>query len=288
MNSGWLYTFFASLGALIISVIFTPLTANLAKRKKILSDPLKVRFYTSRKPVLGHIVLFIAFFLPMGIAFASGFFSDEFFYTLSDLHKMTVGLFFSSLFLVISATYSDARNDPGDYEWLYIIVSSVMLYFFEVRFRVLYLPFTGEVNLNIWGLPLLAIWVLLVVSIVELLDFFNGLAGGVIALVSGIYYLLHKTSGKNELYTPFFFAVLMGAVAGILFFQIKGPKIQYGKSGNKILGFLFAAGTVISYRKGTTGQFVIFPIAIFLFIVVTVNFLFLERQHRPNPGTKMR
>ena len=234
--------------------------------------------------MLGHLVLYASFFIPFALAWWVGIFSDDFLYSLEELKRITLGLFFASSFLMISAAYSDVRNEPGDFEWLYIIVSALLLYFFDIRFVVMKIPFFGTVDLHFWGLPLLLLWVLLIVSIVELLDFFEGLAGSVVFLVCLAYYFLHLFSGKGEFYQPFFFATLAGAIAGILPFQLFTKKILYGKSGNKILGFLFAAGTVIARRKETTGQFFLFPIVIILFVIVLVNFLFLESQLRPIPG----
>ncbi len=127
--------------------------------------------------------------------------------------------------------------------------------------------------------------VLLVVSITELLDFFEGLASAVITLISLVFFHLQIAKGQGEVYVPFFFAVLGGAAAGLLPFQLFRKKILYGKSGNKLVGFLFAAGTVIARRKETTGQFFLFPIALLLFATVVVHFLFLESQLRPiSPG----
>lgn len=244
-----------------------------------------MRFYTGAKPLLGHIPLFLGFFLPFAVMFGLRVFSDDYFYTLTELQHITTGLLFASLFLMISATYSDIRNDSGEFEWIYIIVSAFLLYFFGIRFMVLKMPLIGDINIQFWGLPLLVVWVLLVVSIVELLDFFEGIAGSVIAVISFVYFYLHLTSGEGEVYTSVFFATLGGAVMGILPFMLLRKKIIFGKSGNKIIGFLFAAGTIIARRKETTGQFILFPVVVILFFIVMMNFLFLESQLRPLSGS---
>lgn len=281
MNSQGMTIFIAGMGAFAVAFCLSPLIRGFAVRKGILSDPAKIRFYLSPRPLLGHIVLFAGFFAPLAVAFGAGIFGDEFYYSLAELERISLGLFFASLFLTISSVYADVRNDASDLEWIYIIVGALMLYFFGIRFIILKIPFIGVLNLKYWGLPLLVLWVLLVVSIVELLDFFEGLAGGVIAVVSLIFMLLHLTAGKNELYVIVYFAILCGAAAGLLPWQVLGRRIIYGKSGNKLVGFIFAAGTVIAHRKEETGQFFLFPIAVLLFVIVVVNFLFLDQQLRP-------
>lgn len=284
MNRVWIFSALSAASAFFLSCILSPLVSGAAKKRGIVSDPGKVRFYTSQTPLLGHLVLFFSFFSLLAGAFAFGLFSDDFIYTLSDLQRITTGIFFASLFLAISATYSDVRNESGDFEWLYIIGSAFLIYFFDIRFIVLKIPGMGDINLYIWGLPLLVVWILLIVSIIELLDFFEGLASCVVAVVSVVYFYLHASAGKGELFVPFFFATLGGAAAGLVPHQLFRRKILYGKAGNKLVGFLFAAGTVISHRKETTGQFLIFPIAVILFFIVAVNYLFLERQLRPLVG----
>ncbi|HRR32338.1 MAG TPA: hypothetical protein P5557_13695 [Candidatus Sumerlaeia bacterium] len=273
--------FILGLAAFAIAFCLTPLMRGFAIRKKILSDPAKIKFYLTPRPLLGHVVLLTAFFVSLAVAFGLGVFKDEFYYSVAGLERISLGLFFTSLFLTISSIYADVRNDASDLEWVYIIVGALMLYFFGIRFIILKIPFIGILNLKYWGLPLLALWVLLVVSIVELLDFFEGLAGAVIAIVSLIFVGLHLAAGKNELYAIVYFALLFGAAVGILLWQFLGRRIIYGKSGNKVVGFIFAAGTVIAHRKEDTGQFLLFPIAILLFVIVVVNFLFLEQQLRP-------
>ena len=285
MKSVWTLSLVSAGGTFLFSSLVAMLALRIARDKNILSDPKKVRFYTSEKPLLGHIPLFLSFFLPFALTFGWGVFSDDFFYTLVELKRISIGLFLASLFLVISATYSDVRNDPGDLEWIYIIGSSLVLYFFEIRFIVLKIPLIGDINVRFWGLPLLVVWVLLVVSIMELLDFFEGLASAVIAVVSFVYFYLQIAEGKGEVFVPVFFATLGGAAAGLLPFQLFRKKILYGKSGNKLVGFLFAAGTVIARRKETTGHFFLFPIVLVLFVIVLFHFLFLESQLRPiSPG----
>ncbi len=275
------------IAAFLPSLAAGEILSRFGRNRNLFSDPVQVRFYTKRRPVLGHVALFAAFFLPFAAAFITSVFSDEFFYSLAGMKHIATGLFFSTLFLVISAAISDLRNDPGDYEWLYIIASALMLYFFGIRFTVVYIPGMGEVTSGLWGLPLLVMWVLLIVSIVELLDFFSGAAGGAIAILSLIYAFLHFFSGRGEVFVPAFFIILAGAAAGLLPLQAAG-RIIFGKSGNKIPGFLFAAGTVVAYRKVTTGQIFIFPIAIFLFVIVVGNYLFLDSQLRPTIGPASR
>ncbi|MBN1900467.1 hypothetical protein JW926_03980 [Candidatus Sumerlaeota bacterium] len=275
---------YSAAGAFILSFVSTILVKGIAERFGILSDPKKVRFYTGSSPLLGHIPLFLGFFIPFAVMFGLRIFADDYFYSLSELKKITSGLLFSSLFLLISATCSDIRNDSGEFEWIYIIASSLLLYFFDIRFVVLKMPLIGDIDVQFWGLPLLVVWTLLVVSIVELLDFFEGIAGSVIAAISLVYFYLHLASGKQELYVTVLFATLGGAVMGMSPFLLR-KKIIFGKSGNKIVGFLFAAGTIIARRKETTGQFILFPIALILFFIVLVNFLFLESQLRPLSGS---
>jgi len=286
VQSVWTLCLVSAGGTFVLSCLLAMLVQRIARDRKVLSDPKKVRFYTSERPLLGHIPVFVSFFLPFALTFGLGIFSDDFFYTLVELKRISIGLFLASLFLVISATYSDVRNDPGDLEWLYIIGSSLLLYFFEIRFIVLKIPLIGDINVRFWGLPLLMVWVLLVVSITELLDFFEGLASAVITLISLVFFHLQIAKGQGEVFVPFFFATLGGAVAGLLPFQLFQKKILYGKSGNKLVGFLFATGTVIARRKETTGQFFLFPIVLVLFVVVLIHFLFLESQLRPISPTR--
>ncbi len=284
MKSLWTLPVSSAIVAFVSSCVLAPLVCKMAEARGLLSDPKEVRFYTSRKPLLGHLVLFVGFFLPLAIIFGFRLLSDDGYYSLAEMQRFSIGLFLASLFLTISATYSDVRNDAGNFEWLYIMASSVLLYFFDIRFGELNIPFLGYVDLHSWGLPVLVIWVLLVVSIVELLDFLEGLASAIIMIVSLIYFYLNITSGKGEVFVPLFFAILGGAAGGFIPYQLFQKKILYGKSGNKVVGFIFAAGTVIARRKETTGQFILFPIAILLFFIVVTIVLFLERQLYPYPG----
>ena len=96
-----------------------------------------------------------------------------------------------------------------------------------------------DVELGAWGLPLTIFWLIAVPNIVNLIDGFDGLAGGLgmfMALTLGIVGLM-----AEQLQVAWYAFTMAGALLGFLVFNFPPARIFLGDGGAYMVGFCIAA-----------------------------------------------
>ncbi len=111
------------------------------------------------------------------------------------------------------------------------------------------LPGFGEVDLGPLSIPVTMFWLIAIPNIINLIDGFDGLAGGLgmfMALTLGIVGYL------TEHYSVTWFAFTMaGSLLGFLVFNFPPAKIYLGDGGAYLIGFVIAALSLSSSHKGS-------------------------------------
>ena len=111
------------------------------------------------------------------------------------------------------------------------------------------LPGFGEVDLGAFSVPVTMFWLIAIPNIINLIDGFDGLAGGLgmfMALTLGIVGFV------TEHYSVTWFAFTMaGSLLGFLVFNFPPAKIYLGDGGAYLIGFVIAALSLSSSHKGS-------------------------------------
>lgn len=111
------------------------------------------------------------------------------------------------------------------------------------------LPGYGQIDLGIWSGPVTVFWLIAIPNIVNLIDGFDGLAGGlgmIMALTLGI------VGVKTEHFAVAWFSFTMaGALLGFLVFNFPPARIYLGDGGAYLIGFIIAALSLASAHKGS-------------------------------------
>ena len=118
-----------------------------------------------------------------------------------------------------------------------IALASVLLFF---RYRLNWIP---SLTLD---MMLTLVWVVGMTNAFNLLDNMDGLCAG-IALIVGtalLFDLLPAEAGSTAFFQAKYLAVLLGATAGFLVYNVHPASIFLGDSGSLLLGFSFAALTL--------------------------------------------
>lgn len=107
------------------------------------------------------------------------------------------------------------------------------------------------VQLGVWSLPVTVFWLIAVPNIINLIDGFDGLAGGlglVMSVTLGVVGLI-----SEQLPVAWFSFATGGALLGFLVFNFPPAKIFLGDGGAYLIGFMIAALSVQSSHKGSVG-----------------------------------
>lgn len=140
---------------------------------------------------------------------------------------------------------------------------------------------TGSIDLGAWSMPVTVFWLIAIPNIVNLIDGFDGLAGGLglcMSVTLGIVGL-HNDQVPVACYA----FTLAGALLGFLVFNFPPAKIYLGDGGAYLIGFTIAALSLTSANKGSVAK-VLFVTLIALGVpILDTTFAMLRRGLRGYP-----
>ena len=271
--TGWM----PGVAALGAGLVLTPLVRRLARGTGAVSDPDRLRYYSGRRPLLGGMMVAVAFWLGvLWLIQSEGGLEGDRVYSPEASWAMLHALFWATFFLVLSTSAADLRNHTGYYEWLYVLGSAVFISCNNIQIESLSVPLLGTIELG-WGKILVTvIWIVIVVSMVEVLESFGGLVTNIPLLAACAYFFFRARGG--EVLVPALAVAFIGSLVGFLPWHWGKNGILLGKAGNKVVGFLFAAITIVARHKATTTEFLLIPFAVIVLYVALNNVVELERR----------
>lgn len=109
-----------------------------------------------------------------------------------------------------------------------------------------------------------AVWIVLIINVLNFLDNMDGLAAGIAVIVSSILFTAAAFSG--QLFVGGFALVLIGTLLGFLVFNFPPAKIFMGDAGSLVLGFFVALLTIRTtyYHQAQSGKWypVLLPLVV--------------------------
>lgn len=147
--------------------------------------------------------------------------------------------------------------------------------------RVSYPGGAWSVELGAWALPATVFWLIAVPNIVNLIDGFDGLAGGLglfMAVTLGIVGLHNE-----QLAVAWYAFAMAGALAGFLVFNFPPARIFLGDGGAYLIGFTIAALSLISSNKGSVAAVLLVTIIALGVPILDTMFALLRRGARGIP-----
>jgi UDP-GlcNAc:undecaprenyl-phosphate GlcNAc-1-phosphate transferase len=139
----------------------------------------------------------------------------------------------------------------------------------------------GSIDLGAWSLPVTVFWLIAVPNIVNLIDGFDGLAGGLglcMSVTLGVVALFN-----SQVAVACYAFTMAGALLGFLVFNFPPAKIYLGDGGAYLIGFTIAALSLTSSNKGSVAK-VLFVTLIALGVpILDTTFALLRRAVRGYP-----
>lgn len=147
--------------------------------------------------------------------------------------------------------------------------------------RVSYPGGAWSVELGAWSLPVTVFWLIAVPNIINLIDGFDGLAGGLgifLAVTLGIVGLLNE-----QLAVAWYAFTMAGALLGFLVFNFPPAKIYLGDGGAYLIGFCIAALSLTSSNKGSVAAVLLVTVVALGVPILDTAFAMLRRAARGMP-----
>lgn len=109
--------------------------------------------------------------------------------------------------------------------------------------REIHIPFDGFINIGIWMIPLIILFVMATANAVNIADGMDGLAGGSLIITFSALTLLSWMQGLHEI--TILNATTVGSLITYTYFNVKPARFQMGDVGSLGLGALLAINAIV-------------------------------------------
>lgn len=162
------------------------------------------------------------------------------------------------------------------------VLTAALVYWMGLSIdRVTYPGGGWSVELGAWSFPVTIMWLIAVPNIINLIDGFDGLAGGLgifLASTLGIVAL-----GTEQLPVAWYAFTIAGALMGFLVFNFPPAKIYLGDGGAYLIGFCIAALSLTSSNKGSVAAVLLVTLVALGLPILDTSYAILRRGLRGFP-----
>jgi UDP-GlcNAc:undecaprenyl-phosphate GlcNAc-1-phosphate transferase len=242
--------------SLVVAAAVTPFVRWAARRAGVVDNPGGRRVHTRTIPRLGGLAVVLGFFAPLvALAFTQSDVAGMFF---SEPLRM-VGLAAGGVVVASLGAWDDIRGVRAWHKLAVQCIAALVAWGCGFRMESFTLPFVGELELGVFGLPLTILWITAIVNAMNLIDGLDGLAGG-IAFFACLTNFVVATINGNPL-VMLLAAALGGAILGFLLYNFNPATIFMGDSGSMFLGFVLATTSMMgSSIQGSTTVAILVPL----------------------------
>jgi len=231
--------------AAVVTLLLTPLTRILAFRVGAVAAPSARKVHARTTPSLGGLAMLGGIGAGLLTAWTMGTF-DPVFRSFTDI----AGVVLAALIIFSVGVADDIREVSAPAKVAGIVLAGTVLALAGVSVLWFRLPFTGFVQLSAdLSVVVTVIWLLVMANAVNLIDGLDGLAGGIVAIASGTFFVYAAQLGADEVLFAsnpgaLLAVITTGVCLGFLPMNIHPAKTFMGDGGALLLGLMLAASTV--------------------------------------------
>lgn len=243
MIKNLLTNFYYLLIFFFVSLLFTPFAIYIGKKFNIISKPQekrgdKEKIKKEEMPRTGGIVIYLSF-LVLFLYIYLRFHSKEF-----------LSIFLGGSVIFIVGLIDDKFKLRPWMKFLGEILGALIPIIYGVKINFITNPKGGYFYLKELSIPFTLFWVTGITNAINIIDGLDGLASGIVSIVSTTLGLVAILKG-NIIVSLICFAIA-GIAIGFLVFNFPPAKIYLGDSGALLLGFVLGEIAVWGALKTTT------------------------------------
>lgn len=214
---------------------------------------------------LGGIAIYLAFLIAILTA-----------YILRQMISLKLlALVFSSGLILILGAIDDLKDLRPSVKIIVELLTTIILISSGIVTKIMFLPTWANILVTI-------LWVLFITNAFNLLDIMDGLASGLIIIISSTLFFISCING--DIISGYILLALSGAHLGFLKYNYPPAKIYMGDAGSLFSGFLLAATAInISYASLERPVALIAPILALSLPIYDTLFLIIMRLKKKRP-----
>ena len=230
--------------AAFVTLLLTPVSRVVARRVGAVALPDARKMHEEPTPSLGGFAMLGGIMAGLSTAWLLGSF-DSVFRSFTDIAGIVVAAF---IIFLVGAT-DDVRDVSAPAKVAGIVLAGVVLALAGVAVLWFQVPFGGFVSLSPdLSVVVTVVWLLVMSNAVNLIDGLDGLAGGIVAIASGTFFVYAFQLGQDGFLPDSnpgaLLAVLTaGACVGFLPLNFHPAKTFMGDGGALLLGLMLTAST---------------------------------------------
>ncbi len=231
--------------AAAVTLVLTPLTRILAFRIGAVAEPGERMVHAEPTPTLGGLAMLGGVGAGLLTAWTLGSF-DAVFRSFSDI----AGVVLAALIIFAVGVADDVRDVSAPAKVAGIVLAGVVLALAGVSLLWFRVPFAGFVQLSVdLSVVFTVLWLLVMSNAINLIDGLDGLAGGIVAIAAGSFFLYSVELGEQGVLFDSNPGALLAAITaavciGFLPFNVHPARTFMGDGGALLLGLMLAASTV--------------------------------------------
>jgi UDP-GlcNAc:undecaprenyl-phosphate GlcNAc-1-phosphate transferase len=267
---------FAGLIAGIISSIMIPCIIFTASRHGWFDTINPRKIHKREIPRLGGIGIFWAFLLTLVFRLLI---SKSFAEIMTEYWPVIGAMVLVHLIGLVD----DFKDLNALIKFLMHCLAALVVVTFGFRFKTIYLPVWGVIELGWLSFVITPLWIVGVINAINMIDGLDGLSGGISIIAAFAFGLIFLET--NNVFPAFLCIALVGSLVGYLFYNFPPAKIFMGDSGSTFLGFTLAIFPLLD-RSGGNGFCLLNGITILLLPVFDVFAAIFRRiKQRVSPLT---
>lgn len=259
------------LGAMILTLVLTPLIKKLAFRWGAMDQPNERKIHEKMMPRMGGLAIYLSFVI---VVLAT-----------QPMSRLLAGLLLGASWIIIIGILDDIKGLSPKVKLGGQILGACILVAFGYRVDFITNPFAeGLFMLGKFAIPITLLWIIGVTNAVNLIDGLDGLAAGTsgiaaltMAVVVGLEFYFHPELIGNSLMIVPLALILTGSLIGFLYYNFHPAQIFMGDTGSMFLGFTLGAMAISGLTKGATIISVFIPILILGIPILDTFFAIVRR-----------
>jgi len=247
MSALSIYSLLTFAGSLGLGLALTPLVIRVAATFGLVDEPGVRKVHRSPVPRIGGVAIAIACVMSFSVFAACYFSSRPSVIPLST----TLTLIAAATCVFLLGLIDDVLNISAKYKLVVLLAVSAIFCASGGAVRQIVIDGRVILELGYFSWPLTMIWLVGITVAANFIDGLDGLAGGIIAIASGVLALGAAVGGAPI--TVLLCISLSAALLGFLVFNFSPAKVFMGDCGSMFIGFILAgACTMSSHTIGTT------------------------------------
>lgn len=235
----------------VITFLLVPLNRRLSLRLGIIDYPSQRSVHQRAVPKSAGISLWLGILLSQLILAL---------FSIQEFNSFFIGLVLGGTLILILGLLDDIFDLTP---WVKIIaeICIVLLIIpFGFKIELLTNPFNDAVSLEWGSIPFTILWFLLIINAINLIDGLDGLATGIVIIVSLVVGIASIIC--SHMLVAYFLFSIVGACIAFLRYNFYPASIFLGDAGSLYLGFMLAALSIAgnSQFKGATAMTMLIPL----------------------------